>query len=421
MMSDISTAADRAAQHTELEAYYGLPRHVEFCRKCVYSNQRPNSVRETSHTADSLKTTMHFDAEGVCDACRAAELKETIDWKAREEQLLELLDRHRRNDGYYDCIVPGSGGKDSCYASHILKYKYGMNPLTVTWPPILYTDYGYRNFRNWVEVGGFDNLSLRQNGRAMKLLTRLAIENLFHPFQTFIVGQKHLAPKLAAKMGIPLIFYGEHEAEFGNPLAETASAIKAASDYTMNHIDEIYFGGVSVRELREKYGLGLGELAAFLPISSSELEGIPLEFHYLGYYLKWLPQESYYYATEHCGFEARPFRTEGTYSKYLSLDDKIDDLNYYTYFIKFGFGRCTEDASQEIRNRHLTREEGCALVKQYDGEFPARYFNDVMEYLEMDPEYFTELCDRFRSPHLWTRVDGEWKLRHTVNGDGACD
>jgi hypothetical protein len=159
----------------------------------------------------------------------------------------------------------------------------------------------------------------------------------------------------------------------------------------------------------------------FLPPLEREMKNSNIEVRYLGYYLKWLPQESYYYAVEHTGFQARPFRTEGTYSKYLSLDDKIDDLNYYTYFIKFGFGRATEDASQEIRNNHLTRDEGSALVKQYDGEFPQRYFRDVMDFLEMNPERFLELCDTFRSPHLWAKIDGQWKLRHTVNNDGVDD
>ena len=103
------------------------------------------------------------------------------------------------------------------YASHLLKYKYGMNPLTVTWPPILYTTYGYENFKNWIEVGGFDNITFKQNGRVMKLLTKLSIQNLLHPFQTFILGQKNIGPRLAAKYNIPLVFYGEAEAEYGNP------------------------------------------------------------------------------------------------------------------------------------------------------------------------------------------------------------
>ena len=124
---------------------------------------------------------------------------------------------------------------------------------------------------------------------------------------------------------------------------------------------------------------------------------------------------------ENTGFQARPFRTQGTYSKYNSIDDKIDDLHYYTTHVKFGIGRATYDASQEIRNRHITREEGQALIKKFDGEFPDRYFGEVMEHIGLDPDRFHELCDRFRSPHLWVKDDGQWRLRHTVNRDGVDD
>jgi N-acetyl sugar amidotransferase len=401
------------------ETKYGLPAEVTFCTRCVMSNQRPSSAIEFQHTAASKKKTLNIDSDGVCDACRHAEEKDRIDWKKREEELIRLLDKHRRNDGKYDCIVSGSGGKDSAFQSHVLKYKYGMHPLTVTWPPILYTDYGYKNFKNWLSVGGFDNISFNQNGRVMKLLTRLSIENLFHPFQTFILGQKNLAPKIAANMGIPLIFYGENEAEYGNPLADNASSLRDKSYYAMKNLDEMYLGGVSVKELNEKYDVPLADLMAYLPGDAKELEASGIEVHYLGYYLKWVPQEIYYYAVENTGFQARPFRTQGTYSKYNSIDDKIDDLHYYTTFCKFGIGRATYDASQEIRNRHLTREEGVALVKRFDGEFPDRYFNEVMEYIGMKPERFMELADQARSPHLWDKVGGEWKLRHAVWMEGA--
>lgn len=365
---------------------------------------------------------MVFDEEGVCDACRNADVKESINWKEREEALLELLDKYRSKDGSYDCLVPGSGGKDSAYQAHVLKYKYGMNPLTVTWAPILYTDYGYKNFKNWIDIGGFDNISFTRNGRVMKLMTKLAIKNLMHPFQTFILGQKNIGPKMAAKMGIPLVFYGENEAEYGNPIADNATSLRDKSYYTFNNLDEIYLGGVSIRELREKYNVETKDLMSFLPASADELIKAKTEVHYLGYYLKWTPQEVYYYAVENTGFKARPFRTQGTYSKYNSIDDKIDDLHYYTTHAKFGIGRATYDASQEIRNKHITREEGVALVNRFDGEFPDRYFDEIMEYLDIKPEEFHEWIDKFRSPHLWGKDDkGEWKLRHTVGGTGLND
>jgi N-acetyl sugar amidotransferase len=405
----------------KLEAYYGLPQQVLFCTKCVMSNQRPTSAVEFKHTKDSKKTTMNFDEQGVCDACRTAEIKDNIDWGMREEELLALLDKHRKSDGSYDCLVPGSGGKDSAYQAHVLKYKYNMNPLTVTWPPILYTDYGLRNWKNWLD-SGFDNLSFYRNGKVMKLLTKLSIENLLHPFQTFILGQKNLAPKIAAQHGINLVFYGENEAEYGNPLADNTSSLRDKSYFSFEHLDEIYLAGVSIKELMDKYDVRLSDLMAFLPPRIEDLERANIEVHYLGYYLKWTPQEVYYYAVENTGFKARPHRTQGTFSKYSGIDDKIDDLHFYTTYIKFGIGRATYDAAQEIRNRHLTRQEGQALVGRFDGEFPDRYFNDVMEYIEMQPETFHELCNKFRSPHLWG-IDsgGEWALRHNVNGTGLDD
>ena len=356
------------------KTFFGLPEKVKFCTKCVMSNQRPTSAIEFKHNKDSKKITMAFDSNGVCDACRMAEIKNSINWEVREQELLKLLDKHRKSDGSYDCLVPGSGGKDSAYQAHVLKYKYNMNPLTVTWPPILYTDYGLKNWKNWLD-SGFDNISFYRNGRVMKLLTKLSIENLLHPFQTFILGQKNLAPKIAAQNNIDLIFYGENEAEYGNPIADNNSSLRDKSYFSYKSLNEIFLGGVSVKELIEKYDVKLNDIMSFLPPKIEDLSNKNIEVHYLGYYLKWTPQEAYYYAVENTNFKARPHRTQGTYSKYSGIDDKIDDLHFYTTFIKFGIGRATYDASQEIRNNHITREEGAALVNRFDGEFPDRYFN----------------------------------------------
>jgi N-acetyl sugar amidotransferase len=396
------------------EAKYGLPEDVVFCTRCVMSNQRPSSAVEFEHTRDRKAKTLYIADDGVCDACRFADIKEQIDWKLREDALLRLLDKHRRSDGAYDCLVPGSGGKDSVYAAHVLKYTYGMHPLTVTWPPLLYTDIGRQNFRAWLEIGGFDNVSFKPNGRVHALLTKLSIENLLHPFQTFILGQKNLAPKLAMQYGIPLIFYGESEAEYGNPIAENAVSLRDKSYFNVHDLDQVYLAGLSIPELREKHGLSLNDLMAYLPAEANALERSAIEVHYLGYYMKWTPQEAYYYSVEHAGFEANPARTEGTYSKYNSLDDKADGLHYYTTYIKFGLGRATYDASQEVRNKHLTREEAVALVRRFDGEFPTRYFSEVMAYIGMAEDRFHQLCDEGRSPHLWHKVNGEWTLRHQV-------
>lgn len=419
------------AAETTLEAKYGLPVEVKFCSRCVISNQRPNSAVEYEHTKASKKETIHFDEHGVCDACRVGEQKQaTIDWDARERELRALCDKFRSKDGSYDCLLPGSGGKDSFYAAHILREKYGMHPLTTTWAPHLYTPWGWENFQAWIHAG-FDNILHTPNGRVHRLLTRLAVDNLFHPFQPFIIGQKALAPKVAAQHGIQLVFYGENEAEYGNPQGDMESAKRDFKYFTGADESKIHLSGVSIKQLKDDYGLVQADLQPYLPAAPEALEKVGVEVHYLGYYLNWHPQSCYYYAVEHGGFQASPERTPGTYSKYNSIDDKIDDFHYYTTYIKFGIGRATYDAAQEVRSGDIERDEGVALVKRFDGEFPERFATEIFQYLsigqqefphahrqfahpQMDRDHFMALADQFRSPHLWVQDNGTWRLRHTV-------
>ena len=405
----------------KIKSFYGLPRKVIFCKKTLISNQKPTSAIEFHHNLKSKKRTLFIDKNQISDSWKYSRIKKKINYKKRENELLKLLDRHRSNNRNYDCIVPGSGGKDSCYATHVLKYKYGMNPLTITWPPILYTKYGKENFNNWLSTCKVDNVTARRDESTMKLLTKLSVENLMHPFQTFILGQKIFAAKIALKYKIPLVFFGENEAEHGNPIADNNSSLRDKSYYSSENIDKLYLGGVKIEKLINIYKLKKKNLEVFLPPSNKDLNNQKIEVHYLGYYLKWVPQETFYYSVENCGFRPRPFRTQGTYSKYNSIDDKIDDLHYYTTYIKFGIGRATYDVSQELRNDHLNIDEGKKLIKKYDGEFPNIYFNEVMEYLNIKPKNFFRNLDKFRSPHLWKKINGEWRLRHTVNRDGTDD
>ena len=409
----------------QLEVLYGLPREVKFCVRCSMSNQQPMSSNEYEHSNGSSKNTLSFDEEGVCHACRFNDLKKDgdIDWNEREKELLELCDKFRKNDGSYDCIVGGSGGKDSAMQSHLLKYKYGMNPLTVTWSPHLYTDIGWKNFQNWLHVGGLDNFLYTPNGKIHRLLTRNATINLLHPFQPFILGQKTFVSKMAVKFNIPLIFYGEMPGEYGEKISHKTSSYarkgeaEESDGYTLdflkdNDLRDIYLGGTQIGEYLDQ-GINKVDLMSYLPVDPNILDEKNIDFKYLGYFIKWVPQEAYYYAQKHTGFEANPVRTEGTYSKYNSLDDKVDGFFYYTRWIKFGVGRAQMDSAQEIRNNHIEKEEGLALMRRYEGEYPKRYEKEFLDYISMSAEEFHNHCDHFRSPHLWKFENNEWKLRKT--------
>lgn len=398
-----------------VQAYFGLPEEVIFCKHCVISNQRPSSSVEFKHKQDEKKATIGFGDDGVCDACRYHEVKERkISWNEREAALVALLDKHRRSDGGYDIIVPGSGGKDSAYTSHILKYKYGMNPLTVTWAPHRYTEIGWMNFEKWIHVGGLDNILFTPNGRLHRYLTQQAFLNLLHPFQPFIVGQRIIGPLMAAKFGVKLVMYGENQAEYGNNPDDNFKPTMDRKFFSVGNPEDMILGGKQVGDILAERQFSLNDFAPYIPPSADYLESKGVEVHYLGYYLKWDPQECYYYAVENTGFQANSERTEGTYSKYSSIDDQIDMFHYFTTLVKFGIGRATYDAAQEIRNGKITREEGVNLVRRFDQEFPSKYFKEFLEYIDITEEQFHQTVDKFRSPHLWDKGGGEWKLRHAV-------
>ena len=389
---------------------------VVFCKKCVMSNQRPGSTIEFKNVKNNKKSLISFNKEGVCSACEYKEIKDNdIDWKEREASLKLLCDKYRSRNNSYDIIVPGSGGKDSVFASHILKYKYNMNPLTITWAPHLYTNIGWQNFQQWIN-SGFDNILLTPNGQFHRLLTKKAFMNLCHPFQPFIIGQKICGPKYAALHKIPFVMYGEHASEYGDRMDEAFDP-KMKEHYFVDdtNITNLKLSGEPAIDICKSNGFNLSELSPYLPIEPKIIREAKVEVYHLSYYIKWDPQEVFYYAAEKAGFKSNTERTQGSYSKYTSIDDKLDTLHFYTTLIKFGIGRATYDASQEIRTNKIDREEGVALVRKYDQEFPDKYFNEILDYMDITSDQFWEVIDKNRPKHLWEKKNNEWKLKHLVS------
>ena len=383
-----------------------LPKKIQFCAKCVGSNQRPRT---------------EFDAEGVCSACRYAEKKfgGGIDWDKREKELLKLLNKHRSKDGSWDVVVPGSAGKDSSLVTHQLKEKYGMHPLAVTWAPFIYTDIGWQNYYNMIQ-SGFDGTIIWPNGLLHRKLSRAAFELKGDPFEPFVWGQKAMAFHIALRFKIPLIFYGENgEVEYGGSFKNANKAYESPEDW-----DELYFKGASVDKIvQESYKMGLlskeeldnNRFELYRAPAKKDVKRLGLQMHWWSYYKPWVPQENFYYAAKNTGFEANPKRTDSTYSKAFSIDDRLDPFHWYLSFIKFGYGRATREACSDIRCGHITREEAVALVQRYDHEFPGTYFKDFLTYLGITEEHFWKVIDQYRLGHIWKKEKSNWKLRTVVS------
>lgn len=384
-----------------------LPQEVVFCKNCVVSNQRPRTT---------------FNDEGVCSACQwAYEKDHVIDWDLRQEELADLCNRFRSKDGSFDVVVPGSGGKDSGFVAHQLKHRYGMHPLCVTWAPFDWTDIGWQNLRNFV-ASGFNNIIGQPDGIIHRKLSRLAFDLVGDAWQPFGYGQKAWAYHIAEKFNVKLIFYGENgELEYGGSTKYKNQPKEGPEEWEAE-----YFKGASVDRLVE-VGLEKGILKPeqITPKTLQWYKAPPpeviaekgLEMHWFSYYEKWTPQENFYYCVKHTGFETNDEgRTESTYTKYASLDDKQDGFHFYLGYMKFGLGRSSRDAQQDIRRHHITREEGLRLVKRYDHEFPKKHFLWLLEYLDITEDYFWEVMDFWREQsNVWERENGEWKLTHVVS------
>ena len=394
---------------------------IEFCTKCVMSNQKVLPSVVTDDSIDhSNKKNIPFK-NGVCNACTEIQKKyNETDWKEREVKFRKFLEKYRSRNGSYDCIVPGSGGKDSVFQAHILKEKYKMNPLTFTFSPHIYTDVGMQNFHNWPLKADVPNYLYTPSGRVHSKLTNLAFNNLLHPFQPFIFGQRNMVAHIAKKFKIPLIFQGEPQSERGGMKDEIDQYEMLPRYWARARNQRILMSGLELDELEKNHKITQNDVKFYLPMNELEVQKEGIRILYLGYFENLQPQENYYLAAKLIDFKPNDRRTEQTYSKYNSIDDKIDPFHYYTAYVKYGYGRCTEEASIEVRERYINRDEAVKLVQKFDHEFPARYFEEFLKYINISEDKFYDKLDEFRPSHLWEKIGNDpqhcknWKLKIKV-------
>lgn len=403
-LCDLKVALAESARTTFDWRLKELPQTVRFCARCGISNQRPG---------------IKFDEHDVCAPCHfAAEKKAAIDWAARQKEFAAVCDRHRRTDGSYDVLVPGSGGKDSACIAHRLKHDYGMHPLCVTWAPMLYTDIGWQNLQSFI-AAGFDHVLVSPNRILHRKLSKIAFVKIGAHFYAFGRGQMAVPFNLALEKGIRLVMYAENgEGEYGGITRYNDKAGVSWEDF-----ERFYHAGITMEQTL-RVGVAEGYFTPeearapgwkqYTIPSAAALNAADIEMRWFFYYHKNVPQENFYYASRHTGFQPNPERSEGTYTKFASLDDKTDGFHYWMGFIKYGIGRATSDAAHEVRDGYLTRAEAVALIHRYDGEFPARHFREFLEYHDFTEEEFWTVVDAYRQPHIWEKCGGAWQLRHRV-------
>ena len=314
--------------------------------------------------------------------------------------------------------MPGSGGKDSAFVAHQLKYVYKMNPLCVTWAPFKFTKIGSENLNKFIE-SGFTNILCQPDAKFHRKLSRLCFELIGDMWQPFTYGQKAWAFHIALKFGIKLIMYGENgELEYGGVDKYKNLPKEGVEEWEKNYfrgniVDKFINIGLE-RKVFRKEEIKENTLRFYIAPNPDEILKSNTEMHWISYYKKWIPQENYYYAYKHTGFKPNPEgRSAGTYTKYTSLDDFADGIHWYQAYSKFGMGRASRDAQQDIRRNHITREEGARLVKKYDSELPKRDLEFFLKYIDIEESFFWEIINYYKSiSNVWKKKGKKWVLKY---------
>ena len=361
--------------------------NIFWCSNCLNMSTRPR---------------IEFDDRGWCNACQWMEEKKNMDWASREKELIEILDRYKSNSNGFDCIVPVSGGKDGSYVSYQLKHKYGMNPLAVTVRPPLSLELGDKNLSNFV-LSGFDHLHISPNATVMRELNRLGFIEKGFPYYGWLIAIMTAVIRVAINYNISLIFYGEDgEVEYGG-----SSKSKNTALYDINYMKNIYLEG-GYEKVLEKSGFSKKELYNWTFPSDEEVKDRQLSFTHMSYYKPWDSYENYITAKEHCGLMEKEDSNVGTFTNFSQNDQALYALHTYMMYLKFGFGRATQDAGIEIRRGAMVRDQAVQLVRLYDNQYPELFIEQYLNYYNMSEEEFDAVLDKYANQDLFEKINGRW-------------
>ncbi|WP_276091110.1 N-acetyl sugar amidotransferase [Pedobacter sp. JY14-1] len=369
---------------------------IFWCANCLNMSTRPR---------------ISFDERQWCNACQWMEEKKQMDWTPRQKELEELLAKHRSSNGSFDCIVPVSGGKDGSYVAYMLKNKFGMNPLAVTVRPALSLPIGDANLFNFIQ-SGFNHIHISINPKVLDRLNKYGFIEKGFPYYGWLIAIHTAVIRTAANFRIPLLVYGEDgEIEYGGSTQSKYNPL-----YGIDYMRSIYLEGghEKVFEMIKSDGdIADSDLYFFNFPSEQEVSEVGLTFTHWSYYESWDSYRNYVVAKEHCGLLEKDEGNVDTFTNFAQNDQALYALHAYLMYLKFGFGRATQDAGIEIRRGSMTRDQGLNLVKMYDNAYPHELIETYLEYYKMTKDEFDSVLDKYANKDLFEKVDGIWQPKFT--------
>jgi N-acetyl sugar amidotransferase len=363
---------------------------MKICKRCVQPDTRPGI----------------FFKDDICGACVWADEKKHIDWDARKKELFEVAQWAKKNaKGDYDCVIGVSGGKDSTRQSLVARDELKLHCLLVNYEPEGITPIGKHNIENLKNLG-FDVISIRPNPRIMKKLMRFDFYDNLNPIKVTEFSLWASGYIIADQFNIPLIIQGENEGlTLGasmTGLGRDSNALNADKQNTLVGGWQAYLKCEGVTE-RDLY---------LFRYDRQSLEKKGTRGIWLQYYLKDWSQRNNAAFSQKYGFMVRdkdfdPYAI-GTYVPFTQLDSDFVAVNQLLKYVKFGFGKCLDQACYDIREGTLTRKEAIEMVLKYDGKCSDVFIKQFCDYLEISVDEFWKTADKFRGPMWYKNTAGEW-------------
>jgi len=362
---------------------------IKYCRHCVYPETKPD---------------LSLDENGICDACRFVDVKDATNWDLRRKELAEIFEKFKNKDGSnYDCIIPVSGGKDSTFQTYMVKKEFGLNPLCVSYHLPEFTDLGRKNLENLKKLG-VDCLEFTPNPEICKKMQKIALIEFGDAQWPEHFGIFTVPVQVAVRYNIPLIVWGENsQAEYGGPLKDMENK------YLDSKWCEQYgtrVGGQSNSfvgpEVMLKHGIDRKFLNPYIYPSDEEIKQVGVTGIFLGSFIRWNIKEQLQKVRD-LGFTLHDGPSEGTFTNYENLDNKIQGIHDYFKWLKFGYGRATDNASIQIRLNSINREEAMKLVKEHEGKLPERYLDEFLEQWDMSRDEFLQITEKFTNKELFKK------------------
>ena len=366
---------------------------IFWCKNCLNMSTRPRIT---------------FDIRGFCNACQWMEEKKKLNWSQRINELKDIIKKNKNNKSNYDCLVPVSGGKDGAYVAYKLKEEYGLNILTVTSRPPLESVVGKKNLNKFVGKD-FDHIHVTTNSKSMQTLNKLGLFYKGSPYYGWLVSIFSVCIRVAIQNNINLIFYGEDgEVEYGGSVQNKNKPL-----FETNYIINNYFEG-DFKKIIKDSNLSREELFWY-NLEGNEKEALnKIKLTHWGYFEPWDSYRNYLLAKNKYGLEESEAANEGTFTNFAQNDQALFALHMYLMYLKFGFGRATQDAGIEIRRGAMDRDQAINLVKLYDNNYPENFVDLYLDYYQISLEEFNNILDKFANKKIFEKKNGRWSPKFQI-------